>query len=299
MRTDVIPISNLVDMENTQEVFNEARIIVSMMFPADDFRGIYKVFNDIVGLFRGEYQGYRGCNTPYHDLQHTTDTFLAMARLMHGVFVSGMRLDERNTELGLISALMHDTGYVQTVSENTGTGAQYTLTHIARSIKFMRKYFLKNGYSEKDFRVCEYCLKCTNLNTEISKIPFDSYENEILGKILGTADLLGQMSDRTYLEKLPFLYYEFEEGKVPGFENELDLIEKTPAFYEMIKKRFINELGGMNRYMSSHFRVRWGIDRDLYSESVERHIDYLKFVLENHREDYLRYFRRRITPRRI
>ena len=31
------------------------------------------------------------------------------------------------------------------------------------------------------------------------------------------ADLVGQMSDRAYLEKLLFLYYEFKEAGFPGY----------------------------------------------------------------------------------
>lgn len=33
----------------------------------------------------------------------------------------------------------------------------------------------------------------------------------MLGEILGTADLTGQMADRTYLEKLLLLFLEFED----------------------------------------------------------------------------------------
>ena len=55
-------------------------------------------------------------------------------------------------------------------------------------------------------------------------------ENEILGKMLGTADLLGQMSDRTYLEKLPFLYLEFKHAGIDGVGTELDFFDSTPGF---------------------------------------------------------------------
>jgi hypothetical protein len=79
-----IQFSNMVNMEDPQSVFDEVRTIVLMMFPEFDFGILNRVFKDIVRLFRGEYPGYRKCNTEYHDLKHATDTFLAMARLMQG-----------------------------------------------------------------------------------------------------------------------------------------------------------------------------------------------------------------------
>jgi hypothetical protein len=44
--------------------------------------------------------------------------------------------------------------------------------------------------------------------------------------------------------------------------------------------------------MRFHFKVRWNLGRDLYMEAIEKNINYLKFLLENHRKDYRRYLRR-------
>jgi len=120
----------------------------------------------------------------------------------------------------------------------------------------------------------------------IKKGVVNQREIEMLGKMLGTADLLGQMADRTYLEKLPFLYREFKEENVPGFESELGLLKKSVGFRDMTLERFEHELGGVNRYMRDHFRVRWGIDEDLYVISMENKIKYLKYAVENHEDDY-------------
>lgn len=40
------------------------------------------------------------------------------------------------------------------------------------------------------------------------------------------------MADRAYLAKLIYLYHEFREGGVAGYESELDLLKKTPTFTE-------------------------------------------------------------------
>jgi HD superfamily phosphodiesterase len=247
---------------------------------------------DILKLFRGEYPGYRQCYLQFHDLKHTTDCLMAMARLIHGAFIEGVILPERDVSLGLIAALMHDTGYIQTLDDKSGTGAKYTLTHISRSIEFCEKYFSENRFSIYESRVCLNCLKCTGLDVRPKDILFDSHEHEMLAKMLGTSDLLGQMADRTYLSKLPFLFKEFKEGKVPGFRDEFELLQKTPGFWEFTLNRFATDLDGMDRFMRSHFRVRWSIDRDLYLEAIENHIKYLKFLLEHHPTDYRKCLRR-------
>ena len=44
--------------------------------------------------------------------------------------------------------------------------------------------------------------------------------------------------------------------------------------------------------MRDHFRVRWGIDEDLYTSAIETNIRYLKYILEHHEEDYREYLGR-------
>ena len=109
---------------------------------------------------------------------------------------------------------------------------------------------------------------------------------------MGAADLLGQMADRTYLEKLPFLYKEFEEGGIDLYNSEIELLEKTIDFYALTCKRLNNELGGIHQHLVHHFKTRWNIDSDLYAVAMERNIQYLKFILTEHRGEYRKYFRR-------
>jgi len=294
-----IQLSRMVNMEDPQSVFDEVRAIVLMMLQEFDFDTVDRVFRDIVRLFRGEYPGYRKCNTEYHDLKHATDTFLAMARLMHGAFVGGENLNREHVNLGLMCALMHDTGYIQTLDNDVGTGAKYARIDTRRSIVFMEKYIADKGFSKEDFRNCPDILICTGLDTKINEIRFESREIELLSKMLGTADLLGQMADRTYLEKLLFLFYEFREGGVRGYDNELDLLKKTIDFYTIIRKRFASELDSVNEYMRYHFKVRWNLDKDLYMEAIENNINYLKLILENHEKDYSDHLNRGGIVRRL
>jgi hypothetical protein len=281
--------NTLTYLENPLEFLNETEKIISLMCPQFDFSLIRKTFGNLEKLFEGKYPGYLGCNTQYHDLNHTLQCFLVMARLMHGAWVNGIIFSEPNVTLGLISALMHDTGYLQLSNDQTGTGGKYTLVHIERSVEFMERYFNENGFTLRDYLFCRACLKCTGVTVKIKDIRFESQEHEIVGKILGTADLIGQMADRDYLEKLIFLYQEFEEGGVSIYHNELDFLKATPDFWAFSQQRFITDYGQVDRYLRDHFRVLWGLDRDLLTEVIERNMKYLKFILEHHEADYSRY----------
>jgi hypothetical protein len=257
----------------------EVKKIILLMFRQFDFDQIEQVFQDIIKIFSGHYPGYRRCNTFYHDLTHTMECLLATAQLIHGAFLNGISFEKRDVNLGLIAAFMHDTGYIQGVEDNTGTGGKYTLCHIERSIEFMKNYFQDKGFPSDYMPICSNFLRCTGLDVKIAEIRFQSREHEILGKILGTADLIGQMANENYLRKLPFLYNEFKEGGVPGYKDEFELLEKTPAFWEVVKKRFRSDLGHVDGYLRDHFRVRWGIDQDLYREAIDRNIEHLKSLL--------------------
>jgi hypothetical protein len=272
-----------ISLDNPQDVRAEVKKSVVSMFGSFEFKQFDQVFSDTLKLFDGNYPGYRPCNTLYHDLSHTMDCLLVTAKLIHGAFLNGITFEKNDVSLGLISALMHDTGYIQAVDDKTGTGAKYTVCHIERSIEFMKQYFHTHGFPSEYLTICSNFLRCTGLEVKIAKIKFKSQEHEILGKILGTADLIGQMANENYLTKLPFLYDEFKEAGVPGYNNEFDLLKKTPAFWEMVKKRLVLELGQVDRYLRDYLRILWGINQDLYRQAIDRNIERLQSLLATQR----------------
>jgi len=283
-------------MIRPQDMMAEVKRIIQLMLPDFDFSWIMTVYQDIIKLFEGDFIGYRKCNTKYHDLRHTEDCTLEFARLAHGALLNGRKISVKGLNLGIISALMHDTGYIQKVGDPRGTGAKYTRTHVERSIEFTKRYFTIKSYPVGDFTFCKNCLNCTGLSVKIDNINFISEENRLLGKILGVADLVGQMSDWNYLEKLPALFEEYQEGKVPGYKTEFDLIRETPDFWRFSQERFKTELGNVDRYLKDHFRVRWGIDRDLDREAIEFNMSRLNYILKNFPSDYRKFLCRHNLP---
>jgi len=292
VENDRVDLETLVDMNNPHAIFTEAKRIVTHTHPQFRFDLVERTYEDVRRLFRGDYPGFRACNTKYHDLRHTMLVVLAMMRLLDGAIIEQERFTEKEVNIALVSALMHDTGYIQPNEDTAGTGAKYTLIHIARSIDFMKHYFSEDGYMKHDLPLFTDILNCTGVNTKISEIKFHSRNIELIGKMMGTADLLGQMADRLYLERLIFLYHEFVEGNVPGFVSEIDMLKKTICFYDDTKKRFVTELGSVYKYMIFHFQQRWNIARDLYTEAILSNITYLNFILKDHETDFMDYLRR-------
>jgi hypothetical protein len=276
MQKNIPNLYALIDMNDPDAIMAEVSSISLSVNPQVDLEPIDSAYQDVLRLFTGSFPGYQGCNTAYHDIFHTLDVLLASARLVHGAATTDIAFSVDDINHILLAALMHDTGYIQRQSESTGTGAQFTAIHIERSIEFASSYFQNHAQIEIDVEAMAQILHCTGLNTKIDAIAFKSEQTRLLGFILGTGDLLGQMSDRYYIEKLPILYEEFQEGGIPGFTSDIGLMRGTPEFYAMSKQRFTNILGGANRFMKNHFRARWGIDRDLYPLSIERNLEFLQ-----------------------
>jgi len=79
----------ILQMESPKDILNEVQAICSELPFSVNIASITYAFLSTVKLFQGRYAGYLACNTNYHDLCHTTETFLAMARLIDGAVKSG------------------------------------------------------------------------------------------------------------------------------------------------------------------------------------------------------------------
>jgi hypothetical protein len=276
-----IVLHDIVDTTDLKCVIDEVRALMNESYHDIDFQRLNATFTDVIKLFTGDYPGYKECSTAYHDLRHTMDVFLAMARIIHGAHAEGKLFHNSDVVLGLQSALLHDTGYIQTDDDEDGTGGKYTLTHVRRSVNFMIKYFVQKNYPSKEALQAAHLIESTSLTVDFDKIAYVSPDMKQIGKMIFAADLMGQMADRTYLEKLHLLYFEFVEGDITEFTDEEDLMKKTVGFVEAIRKRIENDLGSFSRYMKGHFKFRCNINRDLYSEAVQSNLNYLKEILSD------------------
>lgn len=274
-------LSDYVRMDSSEAVLYEVQVILDLISTGFNTAPVDAAFKSTVNLYMGDYPGYRACNTKYHDLRHITDTFLAMARLIHGAVAGGEDFTDRQIVLGLIAALFHDAGYIQEEHDREGTGAKYTTNHVQLSMNFLERHGAELGLSNEEVTAGRAMIFCTDIAVDISTIiAFPSARIELLGKMLGTADLLAQMADRTYLEKLLFLYDEFRKAGIGGYESHIDLLRKTVRFYDFTVQRLETVLDGTDRFMISHFARRWNINANLYHEAIEKQKNYLKQILK-------------------
>ncbi|MBN2039286.1 MAG: hypothetical protein JW864_04555 [Spirochaetes bacterium] len=281
MKTRTKNLSNLVDARNTRAVFSTVREIFISHYNEKDFKELKDSYKKIKALFTGKYTGYNACNTRYHDLFHTMDVLLASARLLDGYNYTGAKMDVGLALNLLRASLFHDTGYIQEKWDSDGTGAKYTANHIGRSIAFLMKNMNNFSVSREDLDAISKMIRCTEIKTSLNTIPFSSEEEKTAGMILGSADILGQMSDREYLEKLLFLYNEMKEAGLPGYSTEFDIIKSTWKLYETIKKRLNNSFSKVYVYAEYHFTKRYDIFNNLYMESIERNIAYIEKIMND------------------
>lgn len=291
-------ISDLFKNDDPKIVWEKVSGIIRRMSPAYEFTLVQSVFEDVLRLFRGDYPGYGPIKTLYHDLPHTLEVLICGVRLMHGVHVSGDRLADDEITLIILAILMHDVGYVQRKGEESGTGAQHTQKHVERGIEFMRQYFLEHRLSASIPVAVTAMILGTEHNRPFAQVCFSDDRSRMLGRIVATADITGQMADRIYLEKLLFLYLEFREAQFGSYQSMYDLLCQTNRFYEMTREKLDGALGGIYKKFEFHFKDTIGVGINYYLEAIEKNMAYLsKVVAQNEAELFSMLKRNRIAEK--
>jgi hypothetical protein len=171
------------------------------------------------------------------------------------------RLDRADSELLVASALLHDSGYIKRGYDTTGTGAKYTLIHERLSSTFAWSYLTSLGVPRPAIHDLSIAIGCTGPVNRMAHANFTRPEARVIAAILVTADYLGQMAARDYLEKLPILYREFEQAyeyaHVPPearpFKGVADLMRKTPGFWRNFVQPMLEaDLDGVYRCIAAH-----------------------------------------------
>jgi hypothetical protein len=292
-------VTQTVNLDDAGQVRGAVREILEHRYPGSDFTLLDQVFDDVRRLFTGEMPGFQACDTKYHDLRHTLDIALAMARLVDGHDRASSGADALGPEralLGIVTALFHDSGYILETTDNAPvSGAEYTLVHVSRSARFLARYLPQIGLGQHVGRATRL-VHFTGYEIPLDRLELADPLDRRLGCMLGSADLIGQMADRIYLEKCrDFLYEEFvlagiaERQNADGsievrYSSAVDLLAKTPGFYENVaKKRLDGVFGGLHEIIATHFR-----GRNPYRDQMERNIAFLKDVVAHGDFDRLR-----------
>ncbi len=291
--TDAPQLSQLLDAASGQAVLREVEKLFKQHYNAAGFRAVKHTAGIMERLFAGRFPGYKACNTEYHDIVHTLGVLLAAARLLDGYALaqSGAPLSAEMAVNVLLAALLHDTGYLQRQEDEEGTGAKYTRTHVERSISLTLTYAADLKIPPAQAEVVGRLISGTNMDVSDTGL-FRTEEEKIAGALLATADLLGQMSDRAYLEKLIFLYKELREAGIGDYRTEFDILRSTLGFYRIVRERLDGPLLGMYTHAALHFEKRFGIVRNLYVEAIERQMQYLEKIIADDSTNFRRKLKR-------
>ena len=176
-------------------------------------------------------------------------------------------------------------GYVRKLDDHSSrNGAEYTLTHVSRGSHFLKDYLPRIGLPEMADIAAEL-IHFTGYETPVSKIKVPSPMYKLLGSMLGSADIIAQMSDRCYLEKCrDRLYPEFLAGGIARkprakgedkviFKSGDDLVMKTPGFFKGAMRRLDDDLWQGYRYAEVHFG-----GQNIYLEEMDKNARFAKTI---------------------
>lgn len=292
------------DVTDTVQVSSPAAVrkavlgLFARAWPGADLATLGRAVDDFERLFNGKMPGYMGVDTVYHDLQHSLDVVLATARLLVGYELSSSGRECLGPERALatlVTALFHDAGYIRETSEaSVPNGAVFTRTHVTRGARFLARYMPEVGLAAW-VPFATRIIHFTGYELPFDQIRLAEPRDRKAGHLLGTADLLAQMSDRCYLEKCrDRLYAEFVLGGIaiyPGtdgvqvnYGSGLDLLRQTPHFVKnAIEDRLAGAFGHAYRCIEPLFD-----GRNPYMEAIERNVRYLEDLKKTGRWPMLR-----------
>lgn len=186
-------------------------------------------------------------DAPYHDVQHTMLVTLVGQEILRGRHLEEMLTPDDWLHY-TVALLCHDVGYVRGVcSDDAATSfviddsgnrvtpprgasdAFLTPYHVDRG-----KIFVRERLGPVPFIDEERVTKAIELTRFPIPDSSDHQETKTEAGLVRAADLIGQLADPSYLQKLTNLYHEFVEtgtAKILGIENAADLADQYPSFY--------------------------------------------------------------------
>lgn len=186
----------------------------------------------------------------YHNVEHTILVTLVGQEILRGKHIREGGVSCEDWLHFTISLLCHDIGYVKGVCRQdkdsealyaTGvdgtmvslpagcTDASLTPYHVDRGKLFINERF--GGHRLIDAEVIKGNIELTRF-----PVPKDEDHQDTINYpgLVRAADLIGQLSDPRYLQKISALFYEFEEtgtNKALNYRHPGDLRKSYPKFY--------------------------------------------------------------------
>lgn len=185
----------------------------------------------------------------YHNVEHTTHVTLVGLQILRGKQERERSVSPEAWSNTVIALLCHDIGYVRGLCRNdtdaalaTGVDNQMYRTvvgtsdavlmpiHVNRGKRFIEEHFFDSDLVDTQF--VNACIERTRF-----PVPDDAWyaQTADFPGLVRAADLIGQLSDPRYLNKLSAIFYEFEEvgfNQVLGYARPGDLLNNYPGFFD-------------------------------------------------------------------
>jgi hypothetical protein len=193
-------------------------------------------------LFHGGHPEFLPCDTAFHDFDHTMQATAAVIELLaaHRRNPVIAFLNQRDWQIAVASVILHDAGYLKHRNDPDGSGAKYSAIHVGRSCFFAWDLLPAFGFNRDELRQIQNAICSTAISVNMDELPFREPREWLIGALVGTGDMLGQMAAEDYPERLPGLYLEFREGtqfsrfkehSFAIYKNLLDLLKGTEKFF--------------------------------------------------------------------
>lgn len=195
----------------------------------------------------------------YHDVDHTIMVASVGQEIIRGKHLFEGGLSPNDAINYLLSLLCHDIGFVKGVCKkdnlamnlfddgeggmveisDSGSCAMLQPYHVSRGKLFVRERF--ENFNFLDIELIEECIERTRF-----PIPGDdSYQNsQDLPGLARAADLIGQLGDPQYLNRIPALFYEFDElgmNAEMNYHSPGDLRKGYAQFFWSVVNKYVSE----------------------------------------------------------
>ena len=230
--------------------------------PNCDFNWGGPLFQLTTDLFAGRLNCTSRIDVGYHDFSHTCQVALCWARLMAGRTIAGAEpaIPEQTYRQGLAAVLFHDSGFLKDKADHsTGTGAKHAREHEKRSYTLAEHLLPDIGYTKADLECISHMIRATSLDNALNDLGFKTEAERICAAAASTADLMAQLGDPEYPEKLINLFDELHEAdetnSVPMdhriFPTLIHLQESTGEFWtNVVVPKLVNDCGQLYRYLA-------------------------------------------------
>jgi hypothetical protein len=221
----------------------------------------FQLIDFTFGLFHGSSPQFEPCDTAFHDFDHTMEGTEAVLRLLaaHDRLFHETKFSDRQWQIALASILLHDAGYLKCRDDCEGSGAKHTSIHVGRSCFLAWDLLPAFGFGRDEIRIIQQAICATAVGARMKQIGFRSRVEWLIGALVATGDLLGQMAAEDYPERLPALYLELREaaffsrlGKNVAHQCLIELLSGTEKFFSDYVVRTLNEeWGGTHRWLEA------------------------------------------------